>query len=276
MSRSGQASDYGVLERTRGGDDVTAHAERIRVVGYTVVAGEFAASDVTQFGERLDAVLTRQRDEFGFDRMVAIGDEWTVRCPLAHDDIFLRLVTHPKLLAICRHVLGEYVVLMQQNGVVNPPQQTHRQAAYHRDLPYQHFTSSRPLALSAIFCIDPFRRETGATTVLPATHRVEAFPEEAVANAIDVSVEAEPGSFIVFDSMLFHRAGDNQSDRPRRAVNQVFTIPLIAQQISLPDALDGRHSDDPALARLLGYDAAPARSAVDWRERRTRRLPSRP
>jgi ectoine hydroxylase-related dioxygenase (phytanoyl-CoA dioxygenase family) len=240
-------------------------------VGYTCLAGGFDSSEATHLGERLDAVLARQRDEFGFERMEAIGDEWTVRCPLAYDEAFLRLVTHEALLAICRHVLGDYVVLMQQNGVVNPPRQVHRQAAYHRDLPYQHFTSSRPLALSAIFCIDPFRKETGATTVLPATHRVEAFPEEAVTKAIDVSIEAEPGSFIVFDSMLFHRAGNNQSERPRRAVNQVFSIPLVAQQISLPDALGGRYRDDPALARLLGYDAAPAQSALDWRERRSRR-----
>jgi hypothetical protein len=51
----------------------------------------------------------------------------------------------------------------------------------------------------------------------------------------------------------------------------VFTIPLIAQQISLPAALDGRYSDDPELARLLGYDTAPAQSVADWRRRRLRR-----
>ena len=87
---------------------------------------------------------------------------------------------------------------------------------------------------------------------------MEAFPAADVAAQLDTPVTAEPGSFIVFDSMLFHRAGPNVSDRPRRAVNQVFSVPIIAQQVSLPDALEGRHADDPALARLLGYEVCAA------------------
>ena len=160
---------------------------------------------------------------------------------------------------------------MQQNGIVNLPVGTHAQASYHRDLPYQHFVSSRPLAVSALFCIEPFRPETGATTVIPGSHRIEPFPSAEVAAALDVPVRAEPGSFIVFDSMLFHRAGVNTSGAPRRAVNHVYTVPIIAQQISLPAALNGRHADDPAVRQLLGYDTEPAHSAMDWRERRLRR-----
>ena len=100
---------------------------------------------------------------------------------------------------------------------------------------------------------------------------MEAFPSSEVAAQLDTAVTAEPGLFIVFDSMLFHRAGANVSDRPRRAVNQVFSVPIIAQQVSLPDALDGCHADDPHLARLLGYEVAPPRSVLAWRERRLAR-----
>jgi ectoine hydroxylase-related dioxygenase (phytanoyl-CoA dioxygenase family) len=235
------------------------------------VPGPFTDSEIAEFGARLEHVLQQQTLEFGGDGpMAAIGDASTVRCPLAHDDLFLRLVTPALVLDVCRRLLGDYVVVMQQNGIINPPRERHTQAAYHRDLPYQHFTSSRPLAVSALFCVDPFRADTGATTVIPGSHHVEAFPAEAVARSLEVPVEA-PGSFLVFDSMLFHRAGPNTSDRPRRAVNQVFTIPLIAQQISLPHALRGRHADDPALARLLGYESAPAESVLAWRERRLAR-----
>jgi hypothetical protein len=54
-------------------------------------------------------------------------------------------------------------------------------------------------------------------------------------------------------------------------VNQVFSVPIIAQQVSLPDTLGGRHADDPHLARLLGYEVAPPRSILAWRERRLAR-----
>lgn len=266
---------YGIRERHEADDAVARHAERIRLVGYTVLPAGFPRSRVDELGSRLEAVLARQTEEFGgAARVEAIGDSLTARCPLAYDETFLELAAHPDLLAIARHLLGEFIVLMQQNGVINPSSDAHRQQAYHRDLPYQHFVSSRPLAISALFCIDPFSPETGATTMLPGSHHIEAFPSEATASEVDTAVVAEAGSFIVFDSMVFHRAGTNRSGRPRRAVNHVFTVPIIAQQISLPSMLGGRYADDPALARLLGYETTPAASVVAWRERRLSRRPS--
>jgi hypothetical protein len=263
---------YGIREHERDGDALAFHVERIRAIGYSVVDSGISRQDIDRLGTSLDTILERQAEEFGgIDQLVRIGDTYTARCPLVYDDGFVELVRHPLLLTLCRRLLGEYVQLMQQNGVVNPPGENHPQGVYHRDLPYQHFVSSRPLAVSALFCIDPFRVETGATTALPASHLNERFPSDEVRASIETPIEAEPGSFIVFDSMLFHRAGVNRSGRPRRAVNHVFTVPIIAQQIALPAALGGRFADDPELARLLGYEAAPAASVAEWRKRRLAR-----
>ena len=271
MTEGGTTRSYGVVERGHAQSTVAQWAERIRLAGYVVVPGGFSSSEIADFSQRLDRVMDRQVQEFGADRLAAIGDTLTARCPLVYDDAFVRLAAHPEVLAVARELLGDYIVLMQQNGVINPAGQQHTQLSYHRDLPYQHFTSSRPLAISALFCIDPFRPETGATTVIPASHRMEAFPSDQVAASLDIAVTAEPGSFIVFDSMLFHRAGANRSDRPRRAVNQVYSVPIIAQQISLVDALPPQYASDPALARLFGFEVTPARSVTAWRERRLAR-----
>jgi ectoine hydroxylase-related dioxygenase (phytanoyl-CoA dioxygenase family) len=273
MENSGvKQSGYGIVERAAASSEVARIAERIRLVGYAVLPGGLAAADVAGLGTRLEQVMERQVEEFGgADRIAAIGDTLTARCPLAYDEAFLSLAAHGDVLALCRELLGEYVILMQQNGVINPSGQRHTQLAYHRDLPYQHFVSSRPLAISALFCIDPFTIDTGATTVIPGSHKMEQFPSDRVAAELDTPVAADPGSFIVFDSMLFHRAGENRSGRPRRGVNNVYSTPIIAQQISLPEALQGKYSGDPALARLLGYDVTPARSVTAWRERRLAR-----
>jgi ectoine hydroxylase-related dioxygenase (phytanoyl-CoA dioxygenase family) len=263
---------YGVVERAAAATEASRVAERIRLAGYAVVPSGWSSVAVADLGARLDRVMARQVEEFGGDdRLAAIGDALTARCPLVYDEAFVGLAAHPVVLAICRELLGDYIILMQQNGVINPSGQRHTQVAYHRDLPYQHFVSSRPLAVSALFCIEPFTADTGATTLIPGSHRMEQFPSDSVAAELDTAVNAEPGSFIVFDAMLFHRAGENRSGRPRRAVNQVFSTPIIAQQISLPDALNGRYADDPALARLFGYDVAPSRSVTAWRERRLAR-----
>ena len=266
------AASYGIVERGAASSDAARIAERIRLAGYAVVPGGFSSGEVADFGMRLEQVMARQIEEFGgAERLASIGDALTARCPVVYDDAFLALAAHSAVLAICRELLGDYIILMQQNGVINPSGERHTQVAYHRDLPYQHFTSSRPLAISALFCIDPFTTETGATTLIPGSHRMEQFPSDVVAADLDTSVSADAGSFIVFDSMVFHRAGHNGSGRPRRGVNHVYSVPIIAQQISLPEALNGRHADDPALARLLGYGVVPARSVAAWRERRLAR-----
>jgi ectoine hydroxylase-related dioxygenase (phytanoyl-CoA dioxygenase family) len=271
MTERGSTRSYGVVERGEATSTVAQWAEQIRLAGYVVVPGGFSSSEIADFSHRLDRVMDRQIEEFGADRLATIGDTLTARCPLVYDEAFIRLAAHPDVLALARELLGDYIVLMQQNGVINPAGQQHTQLSYHRDLPYQHFTSSRPLAVSALFCIDPFRPETGATTVIPASHRIEAFPSDQVAASLDTAVTADPGSFIVFDSMLFHRAGANRSERPRRAVNQVYSLPIITQQISLADALPASYASDPALSRLFGFEVAPARSVTAWRERRLAR-----
>jgi ectoine hydroxylase-related dioxygenase (phytanoyl-CoA dioxygenase family) len=272
MSRPVSDGSYGIVERGTASSDAARIAERIRLAGYAVVPGGFSNAEVADLATRLDQVMARQVEEFGgTDRLASIGDALTARCLVAYDEAFVALAAHPTVLAVCRELLGDYVILMQQNGVINPSGERHTQVAYHRDLPYQHFVSSRPLAVSALFCIDPFTTETGATTMIPGSHRMEQFPSDTVAAELDTAVSADPGSFIVFDSMVFHRAGENRSGRPRRAVNQVFSTPIIAQQISLPEALNGRYAGDPALAKLFGYDVAPARSVTAWRERRLAR-----
>ena len=265
-------ASYGILEHETAASAAALHVERLRTVGYTVVPSGFDDAVIDDLRTRLDAALARQEARFGAANLDAIGDRNLVRCPLVEDDAFLRLITCEPVLEICRAMLGEYVVLMQQNGIVNPSDEGHTQRSFHRDLPYQHFVSSRPLALGALFCVDPFRRETGSTFVIPGSHKVESFPAMALAESLEVSVSADPGSYLVFDAMLFHRAGQNTSGRPRRGINQVFTLPIIGQQISLPQALGGRHADDPRLARLLGYTSAPAASADDWRQRRLARV----
>jgi ectoine hydroxylase-related dioxygenase (phytanoyl-CoA dioxygenase family) len=271
MPDAARTSSYGIVERSSTGTPITQLAERIRLAGFAVVPSGMSSDEVTDLGSRLDRVMQRQVDEFGTERLAAVGDALTARCPLAYDEAFVGLAAHPVALALCRELLGDYIILMQQNGVINPPNQPHTQLSYHRDLPYQHFVSSRPLAVSVLFCIDPFRPETGATTMIPGSHRMEAFPSDTVAASLDVSVTADPGSFIVFDSMLYHRAGANRSDRPRRAVNQVYSVPIIAQQISLPDVLPASYASDPTLARLFGFEVAPARTVTAWRERRLAR-----
>lgn len=265
---------FGVREFTSADSEVEQHAENIRVLGYTIVPGVLSGEELERARTGIDDVYQRQVDEVGGeDKLEAIGDAHTARALLAYDDFFLRLATAPEVLEVVKQFLGDYFVLMLQNGIINAPAVGHQQnaGAWHRDLNYQHFTSSRPLSISALHCIDPFRAETGATHFLPATHKMEPFPSDAFVQRNEQPVEAEPGSVIVFDSMAYHRSGLNTSGAVRRAVNHMYTAAFVKQQISFPKMLDGRFSDDPALAKLLGYESETDPSVREFRLRRIAR-----
>lgn len=256
---------YGVAERNRKVDRLTVHIEELDHRGFTVIDSGFSAAEIEALRSALDALLEAQIERGGGrERMQAIGEAFQVRAPLAFDDRFLAIAAHPDIVEIARRLMGGYVTLMQQNGIRNAPADRHGQSAFHRDLPYQHFTSSRPIAINALLCLDEFTPETGSTVVLPGSHKVEAFPTDEYVERNETPTTAPAGAYLILNSMLYHRAGHNVSNRVRRAVNNVYTIPFIKQQIVLPAQLGGKWSDDPALARLLGYESDPPRSVDEY------------
>lgn len=264
---------YGILEQRTAETPVDVHVEEIGIQGYTYVDGGFSATEIQDLKLHLDRIMSIQAAEAGGEEVLQrIGESNTVRALLAYNDIFLDVIRAPKILEICKRLLGDYFILMLQNATINPPNRRgHHQSAYHRDLPYQHFVSSRPLAVNALLCLDPFSAETGSTFILPGSHKIEAFPSDSYVRKMELSTVARAGTFIVFDSMMYHRAGINRSAEARYAINTCYALPILKQQISLPALLKGKWSDDTKLAQLLGYQSEPPHSVQEWRQNRLSR-----
>ena len=164
-------------------------------------------------------------------------------------------------------IRGKFI-LNQQNGSINPPQESYNQGAWHRDLPYQHFVSTKPLAINALFCIDDFTFQNGATFVLPASHKSEAFPSEKYIRKNAIQVEAKAGSFIVLDSMEFHTGGFNKTNLERRGVNHLYTIPYFKQQINIPRNLKNVDLSDEE-KDILGFGCMEPESISGYFSTRT-------
>ncbi|OAF01215.1 phytanoyl-CoA dioxygenase [Bradyrhizobium centrolobii] len=257
---------YGILEQAQSTNEVERTCESIRQLGYGVIDGGYSREQLAMLADAFDQVQQSYASRHGgIEVLRSIDEHNTIRLPLAHDPLFLELATNSRILDICSRLISGYAVLNQQNGVINPPNgKQYNQGAWHRDLPYQHFVSSRPLAINALFCLDAFTIENGATMVLPASHRQEAFPSDHFVKTQALQVSASAGSFIVLDCMVFHSGGVNTTARPRRAVNHVYTIPLIRQQIDLPSALGDGFTGDSKLRRLLGYDVHQPGSVAEY------------
>lgn len=270
---------FGVKEFSRPQSEIDQQIEEIKLVGYTILADVLSPAEVERARAGIGSIYQKQIEEIGGrEHLEAIGDTYTAMCLLAYDEFFLTLATKPRVIEIVERFLGDYYTLMLQNGIINVPEVGDDQTAgyWHRDIGYQHFTSSRPLGITALYCIDHFHEETGGTYVLPGSHRAEAFPSEEFIRRHEIVVNAPAGSAIVFDSMLYHRGGHNRSSQVRHGINNIYTLPLIKQQISLPKILAGRYADEPYLRKMLGYESETDANVIEFRRRRVQRLGSAP
>jgi ectoine hydroxylase-related dioxygenase (phytanoyl-CoA dioxygenase family) len=93
------------------------------------------------------------------------------------------------------------------------------------------------MSINTFFAIDDFTSTNGATFFVPGTHQKEGRPADWYLDEHAVSAECPAGSMLVFDSTLWHAAGDNTSGRDRLAANQQFTRSYVKPQVDYVRAL---------------------------------------
>jgi ectoine hydroxylase-related dioxygenase (phytanoyl-CoA dioxygenase family) len=262
---------YGVNQQTILNNALDSNIEELRINGFTVLENVLNKAELEECRIKLDKVYEHQEKHFGEDNLEKINEKNVVRCPLLYEDFFLKIAANMNVLEIVKKMIGDYFILHLQNGVINKPDETHHQSSWHRDLPYQNFVISKPLAISALFCIDDFTTQSGATFVLPHSHKVEIVPSPQFVEKFAKQVIAKAGAVILFDSMLLHKAGFNSAEFIRRAINNVYVVPILKQQINLPVALKGKYAGDKFLAKFLGYESESSEDDVKWRNKRLKK-----
>lgn len=262
---------YGVNQQTTLNSLVDSHMEELQINGFSVLEDVLDSKELRICRIKLDEIYETQKTQFGENNLEKINEQNLVRCPLVYDDFFLNIATNKRVFEVVKKMLGDYFILHLQNGIINKTNEEHHQSSWHRDLPYQNFVSSKPLAIGALYCIDDFTNESGSTFVLPHSHRVEVIPSAQYIEKHSKQILAKAGSVILFDSMLFHKAGYNSASFIRRAINNVYVVPIIKQQINLPMALNGKYSGDEFLSRFLGYQSNSPSSDIEWRNNKAKK-----
>jgi ectoine hydroxylase-related dioxygenase (phytanoyl-CoA dioxygenase family) len=259
---------YGVTAAAQMAGGLGLALEELSRIGYTVLQDIVPPVLVLAMKIALDRILSDQTMRSGAAEMRAIGDTNIARALLEEDPVFLEILRLPALDSIVETLLSPAALVTQQNGIVMPGDRaSHAQQSWHRDLPYQSWVATKPLSLSALLALDEFTAQSGATMFLPGSHLNAAFPSEDFIASWATPVFASAGSIILFDSMVFHRGGVNLGTLPRRAVNTIFAVPILAQQV----AFTPKAEMDAKLRCRLGLDYQPASSADAWRERRSAR-----
>ena len=174
--------------------------------------------------ELMDSPHIRHPRENGADRLADLvnkGQEF---------DVFY---THPKVLAAISHVLGENIKLSSLNFRSAKPgaglQKLH--VDWHEAVATHDYK-----VCNSIWLLDDFKKETGATRVVPGTHLQARLPQDAMKDPMapypdEVIIEAPAGSVVIFNSHTWHGGTTNLTLHPRRAIHSYFCRKDQPQQV---------------------------------------------
>lgn len=255
-------------------DDIDVYVEEILYNGFSIVEGVLDSALLEKLRISIDEMYKSQEESFGKDSLDKIKELDMLRSPLLYDDLFLDLAKNNLVNSVVKKILGEWYVLNLQNSIINRPNKKHHQTSWHRDIPYFDRIAHHPFAINALYAIDPFTVETGATYVLPFSHKQPLIPSDQFLAKHKIPAIANPGSVILFDSMLFHCAGYNSSNITRRAVNHLYSLPLIKQQYDFSESIEYARSKqfDEFTLKLLGYYSKTPKDDKEWRLQRMKKF----
>jgi ectoine hydroxylase-related dioxygenase (phytanoyl-CoA dioxygenase family) len=239
--------------------------------GYLVVPDVLDAAFAADLAQAVDRLGGEDRDRYGRDYLYRLGQEGFVINVGDRDPAFARLLMSRPTQPLVDAVLGPDAFLYLYQGVVVPS--GGGAGAYpwkwHCDLFHVTQEVGDPSfvpGLNCLYYLDDVDADNGATWVIPATQglgvdQVPVADPEYLARA-PRQVTARAGSVIVFNPLLWHCAGHNRTDRPRRAVKMLYVHSWMLPQLDYARATRQQvlASLDDDGRRILGCSSVVSRS----------------
>lgn len=188
----------------------------------------------------------------------------TVHHLLGQGESFLEFLAAIDLDVHVEGFFGGKFILNSYGGVNNTRNASSYVGRAHRDL--RSFSGNVPRMLNVLVMVDDFTTLNGATWLLSGSHLADACPPEEAFFAAAVRATGRAGDVLVFDSNLWHAAGRNETDSPRRALTLTLTPPFIKPQMDYVRVLGARRvaALPERLQQIIGYHARIPASLDDW------------
>jgi ectoine hydroxylase-related dioxygenase (phytanoyl-CoA dioxygenase family) len=246
--------------------------EQLRGDGFVVLEGLVGPDQLAAIRAELAPYLAGRR--FGRNDFEGFRSE-RVYALLAKAPSVALLVEHPAVLGLVDEILDPNYLLSANLAINVHPGETPQ--ALHADDGYCRIPRPRqPMGVSAIWAIDDFTYDNGATEVVPGSHAwAEERPDPDGWPVQQIAMPA--GSAVVFMGTLLHRGGANRSNRTRLGITPQYCQPWIRQieNMSLAVPPPVASSLSPRVQALLGYSIHPPFIGyVDGRDPRRLLAPS--
>lgn len=254
--------------------DVQGTVGLIKAQGYAVVPSVLPRDLVVSLRDCVDGLRREDCEQFGQEHLFRIGQEGFVVNVGDRGRPFERLLLERPVIDVVDSILGPGAFLYLYQGVIVPPGGGLGAFPWkwHCDL-YHVLRDVRDPAfipgVNCLFYLDDVDARNGGTWIIPASQGLgdEDVPwrDPAFLQAIAFQVVAPAGSVAIFNPLLWHCAGANYTNQPRRAVKMLMVREWMMPQMDYsrsvrPEVLE--RLDEESL-RILGHRSQIARAFAD-------------
>lgn len=168
------------------------------------------------------------------------------------------LLIHPVSKSVCeQHLLpnSEYGYQLHVSAALEVGPGAREQVLHREEDSFTFFPEPRPnIIVASMWAVSDFRRENGATLIVPGSHR---WPADRKAEPHEiVSAEMPAGSVLFWSGGLLHGAGANSSQDWRYGVILTYSLGWVRQEenqyLNIPPARLAELS--PETKRLVGFE----------------------
>lgn len=168
---------------------------------------------------------------------VDVNTDGTVHHLLGQAPVFLDFIARMELHPYIKAFFNAPYILNSFGGVINLPHKASYVCNIHRDIRTFY---NIPMMMNMLVMLDDFTLENGATWFLTGSNQKDEKPAEDHFYRYAERAIGKAGDIILFDSLVWHAAGKNTTEKVRRALTLTFSRPFMKQQLDYP--------------RLIGYD----------------------
>jgi ectoine hydroxylase-related dioxygenase (phytanoyl-CoA dioxygenase family) len=230
--------------------EADAHVSTILREGFAVLPAVLSHAEVAAMRAALAPYL--RGEHFGRNDFEGFRSE-RVYALLAKDPALALLVEHPRLLAIVDRLLAPHYLLSAFLAINVHPGETPQ--GWHFDDGGCRVPRPRPMyGVSAIWGLDEFTEENGATQVIPRSHLWgDDAPPPDSRDAVSICMPA--GSLLVIAGNLVHRGGASRGGATRLGVTPQYCQPWLRQieNMTLAVPPPAARKLSPRVQELLGY-----------------------
>ncbi|TKC03689.1 phytanoyl-CoA dioxygenase family protein [Pedobacter frigoris] len=234
--------------------DLVLFDQTMREYGWIIYENALPADIVEQINHDLVSAYNVRR-QIQVANGIAGNMDGTLHHLVESENFSLRFLEQQCCDEQMKHFLGGNYILNSMGAVINLKNAQPYVQNVHRDI--RSFTGDLKLMVQMMVILDDFTLDNGATYMLSKSHLGDVKPDNVYFYGHADRALAKKGSVVLFDANLWHAAGKNNTDFPRRALTMAFTKPFFKQQLDYPRMLgyefgEGLSKD---LRQVLGYNS---------------------